>query len=42
VLAVDESIATATAAVAYLASCHADYVSGAVLRIDGGAIRSVN
>jgi NAD(P)-dependent dehydrogenase (short-subunit alcohol dehydrogenase family) len=30
------------AAVAYLASCHADYVSGAVLRVDGGAIRSVN
>jgi 3-oxoacyl-[acyl-carrier protein] reductase len=30
------------AAVGYLASCHADYVSGAVLRVDGGAIRSVN
>src|SRR3984893_339898 len=30
------------AAVAYLASGHADYVSGAVLRVDGGAIRSVN
>jgi 3-oxoacyl-[acyl-carrier protein] reductase len=30
------------AAVAYLASCHADYVSGAVLRVDGGTIRSVN
>jgi 3-oxoacyl-[acyl-carrier protein] reductase len=30
------------AAVAYLASPLADYVSGAVLRVDGGAIRSVN
>jgi 3-oxoacyl-[acyl-carrier protein] reductase len=30
------------AAVAYLASPHADYVSGAVLRLDGGTIRSVN
>jgi NAD(P)-dependent dehydrogenase (short-subunit alcohol dehydrogenase family) len=30
------------AAVGYLASRHADYVSGAVLRVDGGAIRSVN
>jgi len=28
------------AAVAYLASSHADYVSGAVLRVDGGTIRS--
>jgi NAD(P)-dependent dehydrogenase (short-subunit alcohol dehydrogenase family) len=30
------------AAVAYLASRYADYVSGAVLRVDGGTIRSVN
>jgi len=30
------------AAVAYLVSCHADYVSGTVRRVDGGAIRSVN
>jgi NAD(P)-dependent dehydrogenase (short-subunit alcohol dehydrogenase family) len=29
------------AAVAYLASPHADYVSGATLRVDGGTIRSV-
>ena len=30
------------AAVAYLASPLFDYVSGAVLRVDGGTIRSVN
>jgi NAD(P)-dependent dehydrogenase (short-subunit alcohol dehydrogenase family) len=30
------------AAVTYLASPHAHYVSGAVLRVDGGTIRSVN
>jgi NAD(P)-dependent dehydrogenase (short-subunit alcohol dehydrogenase family) len=30
------------AAVVYLASPLADYVSGAVLRVDGGTIRSVN
>jgi NAD(P)-dependent dehydrogenase (short-subunit alcohol dehydrogenase family) len=30
------------AAVAYLASTHAAYVSGAVLRVDGGTIRSVH
>lgn len=30
------------AAVVYLASPHADYVSGATLRVDGGTIRSVN
>jgi 3-oxoacyl-[acyl-carrier protein] reductase len=30
------------AAVAYLASAHAAYVSGAVLRVDGGTIRSVH
>lgn len=30
------------AAVAYLVSAHADYVSGAVLRVDGGTIRSVH
>ncbi|GJG96720.1 SDR family NAD(P)-dependent oxidoreductase [Cupriavidus pauculus] len=29
------------AAVAYLASTHADYVSGATIRVDGGTIRSV-
>jgi NAD(P)-dependent dehydrogenase (short-subunit alcohol dehydrogenase family) len=29
------------AAVAYLASPHADYVSGATIRVDGGTIRSV-
>lgn len=29
------------AAVAFLAGTHADYISGAVLRVDGGAIRSV-
>jgi 3-oxoacyl-[acyl-carrier protein] reductase len=29
------------AAVAYLASPHADYVSGATLRVDGGTIRSI-
>ncbi len=29
------------AAVAYLASEHAAYISGAVLRVDGGTIRSV-
>jgi 3-oxoacyl-[acyl-carrier protein] reductase len=30
------------AAVAYLPSRYADHVSGAVLRVDGGTIRSVN
>jgi 3-oxoacyl-[acyl-carrier protein] reductase len=30
------------AVVAYLASPHSDCVSGAVLRVDGGTIRSVN
>ncbi|MGP4014551.1 SDR family NAD(P)-dependent oxidoreductase [Saccharopolyspora sp. 5N708] len=30
------------AAVAYLASPHADYVSGATIRVDGGTIRSVH
>jgi NAD(P)-dependent dehydrogenase (short-subunit alcohol dehydrogenase family) len=29
------------AAVAYLASPYADYVSGALLRVDGGTVRSV-
>lgn len=29
------------AAVAFLASAHADYISGATLRVDGGTIRSV-
>jgi NAD(P)-dependent dehydrogenase (short-subunit alcohol dehydrogenase family) len=29
------------AAVAYLASSHADYVSGATIRVDGGTIRAV-
>ena len=29
------------AAVAFLAGAHADYINGAVLRVDGGAIRSV-
>lgn len=29
------------AAVAYLVGPHADYVSGATLRVDGGTIRSV-
>lgn len=29
------------AAVAFLAGDHADYINGAVLRVDGGAIRSV-
>lgn len=29
------------AAVVYLASPHADYVSGAVLRVDGGTVRSI-
>jgi NAD(P)-dependent dehydrogenase (short-subunit alcohol dehydrogenase family) len=28
------------AAVAYLASCHADYVSGATIRVDGGTIKA--
>ena len=28
------------AAVTYLASSHADYISGATIRVDGGTIRS--
>nr|WP_269447517.1 SDR family oxidoreductase [Caballeronia udeis] len=30
-----------TAAVAYLASPHADYVSGAMIRVDGGLNSSI-
>ncbi|MFC4480525.1 MULTISPECIES: hypothetical protein [Cupriavidus] len=30
------------AAVAYLCSRYADYVSGATIRVDGGTIRSVS
>jgi 3-oxoacyl-[acyl-carrier protein] reductase len=28
-------------AVAYLSSRHADYISGAMIRVDGGLIRSI-